>query len=127
MLIVPFNRRRKADVLLAGAKLNVDVGRQRPTAEEIRARDQERFLADSIFTDAATDEDLALAASLKAARTADEIALALVRMQRARLPAPEDLAEDRGPPPRREFGDRAPGNRSSSAAGRSLSLRHRAA
>lgn len=110
VLIVPFNRRRKAEVLLAGAKLKITWG-EAPTAEEIRARDQERFLSDGMFTDAATDEDLALAASLKAARTADEIALALVRMQRARLPAPEDLAEDRGPPPRREFNDRTPGNR----------------
>ena len=118
MLIVPFNRRRKAEVLLAGAKLKITWG-EAPTAEEIRARDQERFLSDGMFTDAATEEDLALAASLKAARTADEIALALVRMQRARLPAPEDLAEDRGPPPRREFGDRATGNRSSGRNDRS--------
>jgi ATP-dependent RNA helicase DeaD len=124
MLIVPFNRRRKAEVLLAGAKLKITWG-VAPTAEDIRARDQERFLSDGIFTDAATEEDLALAASLKAARTADEIALALVRMQRARLPAPEDLAEDRGPPPRREFSDRAPGNRFESGRDRPASDRTR--
>ena len=100
-LIVPYNRRRKADALLAGAKLKVTWS-PAPTAEEIRARDQERFLASSIFTDAATEEDVKLADALQAGRTADEIALALVRAHRAQLPAPEDLADDTGPPPRRD-------------------------
>jgi ATP-dependent RNA helicase DeaD len=99
-LIVPYNRRRKADALLAGAKLKV-TWNPAPTAEEIRARDQERFLASAIFTDAATEEDIKLADALKAGRTADEIALALVRTHRAQLPSPEDLAQDTGPPPRR--------------------------
>ncbi|SFV38165.1 DEAD/DEAH box helicase [Hyphomicrobium facile] len=109
MLIVPFNRRRKADALLAGAKLKVTWGAA-PTAEEIRTRDQERFLASSIFTDPATDEDLKLTKSLQANRTAEEIALALVRIHRAQLPAPEDLTEDTGPP-RRDDRARAPRER----------------
>ena len=99
ILIVPYNRRRKADVLLNAAKLKVTWGTA-PSAEDIRARDQERFLADAVFTETATDEDLALARVLQAGRNADEIALALVRINRARLPAPEDLAEDSGPPRR---------------------------
>ncbi|MGO4682178.1 DEAD/DEAH box helicase [Hyphomicrobium sp. 2TAF46] len=110
VLIVPFNRRRKADALLAGAKLKV-MWEPAPTAEEIRARDQERFLASSIFIDPATDEDLKLAQSLQASRTAEEIALALVRIHRAQLPAPEDLTEDTGPPPRRDDRARAPRER----------------
>ncbi len=109
-LIVPYNRRRKADALLAGAKLKVTWS-PAPTAEEIRARDQERFLASAIFTDAATEEDIKLADALKAGRTADEIALALVRAHRAQLPAPEDLAEDTGPPQRRADRARGPGDR----------------
>lgn len=111
MLVVPFNRRRKADTLLAGAKLKVTWGAA-PTAEEIRARDQERFLASPLFTDPATEEDTKLAQALQAGRTADEIALALVRIHRAQLPAPEDLAEDRGPPPRRDDFTRRPRERS---------------
>jgi ATP-dependent RNA helicase DeaD len=106
MLIVPFNRRRKADALLAGAKLRVTWG-PAPTVEEIRTRDQERFLASSIFSDPATSEDLKLAQSLQASRTAEEIALALVRIHRAQLPAPEDLTKDTGPP-RRDDRARAP-------------------
>jgi ATP-dependent RNA helicase DeaD len=108
-LIVPYNRRRKADALLAGAKLKVTWS-PAPTAEEIRARDQERFLASAIFTDAATEEDTKLADALKAGRTAGEIALALVRVHRSQLPAPEDLAEDTGPP-RRETQARGPRER----------------
>ncbi len=118
MLIVPFNRRRKAEVLLAGAKLKVTWG-PAPTADEIRARDQERFLASSIFTDPATDEDVKLAQALKAGRTADEIALALVRMHRAQLPAPEDLAEDTGPPARRDARSQKPRERFQHRADRS--------
>ncbi len=102
MLIVPFNRRRKAEELLAKARITVIWGAA-PTADEIRARDQERFLADTIFTEAPAEADLSAAQALQAARTADEIAIALIRMHRAQLPAPEELVEDTGPP-RREFG-----------------------
>jgi len=109
-MIVPFNRRRKADGLLAGARLKVTWAPP-PTADEIRARDAERFLASSLFTDPATEEDVKLAQVLQGARSADEIALALVRMHRAQLPAPEDLAEDAGPPPRPADRVRAPRER----------------
>lgn len=108
-LIVPFNRRRKADTLLAAAKLKVTWA-PAPTADEIRARDQERFLASAIFTDPPTEDDIRLADALKAGRTADEIALALVRTHRVQLPAPEDLAEDAGPP-RRDDRARSPRER----------------
>jgi ATP-dependent RNA helicase DeaD len=97
MLIVPYNKRRKAEALIGAARLRV-TWEAPPTAEDVRAQDQTRFLADSAFTDASTDEDIALARTLQAGRSADEIALALVRLYRARLPAPEDLAPDTGPP-----------------------------
>jgi len=117
ILIVPFNRRRKAEALLASAKLKVTWGSP-PTAEEIRARDQERFLASSIFTDPGTHDELPLAQSLQASRTADEIALALVRIHRAQLPAPEDLSDDPGPPQRRDDRVRAPRDRDERANAR---------
>jgi ATP-dependent RNA helicase DeaD len=120
-LIVPFNKRRKADVLLAAAKVKVTWGNA-PTADEIRARDQERFMADAIFSEAPNDEDQVSARNLQTARTADEIALALVRLHRARLPAPEDLADDTGPP-RRDRDDRRGPN--SERAGRERSSNDR--
>jgi ATP-dependent RNA helicase DeaD len=95
-LIVPHNRRRKAEALLAAAKIKV-TWQAAPTAEEIGARDQQRFLASAIFTDAATEEDKKLAEVLQAERSADEIALALVRVHRAQLPAPEELTESTAP------------------------------
>ena len=103
MLIVPFNKRRKAELLLSLAKLRVNWGAA-PTAEDIRARDQERFLSDPLFTEAANEEDQGLVRALQAARPADAIALALVRLHRSQLPAPEDLAVDMGPPARKEAG-----------------------
>ncbi len=106
-LIVPYPKRRKAELLLSQARVRVNWG-SAPTAEEIRARDQERFLSDPVFTDVASEEDLGLATALQAARSANEIALALVRIHRAQLPAPEDLATDMGPPPRRDDRPRSP-------------------
>ncbi|MBI1649171.1 DEAD/DEAH box helicase [Hyphomicrobium sulfonivorans] len=106
-IIVPFNRRRKAEGLLGAAKLKV-TWTPAPTADEIRARDQQRFLGASMFTDPATEDDTKLAQELQQQHSAEEIAMALVRYHRAQLPAPEDLAEDTGPPPRRTDRDRAP-------------------
>jgi ATP-dependent RNA helicase DeaD len=109
VLIVPYNRRRKAEALLGAARLNVTWA-PAPTADEIRVRDNERFLASELFSEAASEDDLAQVRTLQAGRSADEIALALVRLNRTQLPAPEDLAEDTGPPPRRfdnERGNRA--------------------
>jgi ATP-dependent RNA helicase DeaD len=112
ILIVPHPKRRKAEMLLAAAKLAV-TWTKAPGAEDIHARDQERFHADPVFTDAVTDAERAMAATLQAGRTADEIAIALVRMHRARLPAATVLAEDTGPPrrddrPQRDYDRGAP-------------------
>jgi ATP-dependent RNA helicase DeaD len=101
VLVVPFNRRRKAEVLLSAARLRVR-WEPAPTADEIRIRDQERFLADPMFSEAPPEDDAAMARVLQAVRTPDEIANALVRMHRAQLPAPEDLTVDTGPPRRNE-------------------------
>ncbi|MFX8820920.1 hypothetical protein ABTM55_19315, partial [Acinetobacter baumannii] len=54
----------------------------------------ERLLEDPLLTEAATAEDLALGRALLGGRSAEEIAAALIRLHRARLPAPEDLIEE---------------------------------
>ncbi len=106
VLIVPFNKRRKADDLMMGAKLKVTWGAA-PSPDAIRARDHERFLADPMFTEVANEEDLAAAKALLEVRSADDVAVALLRMHRASLPAPEEMSEDRGPPRRdNSVGDR---------------------
>ena len=94
---MPFTRLRKAERCSARRRLKVTWG-PAPTADEIRARDQERFLAEPIFTDAATEEELALARTLNSAHTAEgDRALLSFGLHRDRLPAPE-LEGFLGPP-----------------------------
>lgn len=102
-LIVPHTRRRKAEQLIAAAGVEAHWGRP-PTADEIRARDQERLLEDPLLVEAPTAEDLALGRALLGGRSAEEIAAALIRLHRSRLPAPEDLIEET--PARPAFRDR---------------------
>ena len=105
-LLVPYTRRRKAEQLIAAAGVEAQWGRP-PTADEIRARDQERLLEDPLLTEPATAEDLALGRALLGGRSAEEIAAALIRLHRARLPAPEDLIDE--PQARPSFRDRERG------------------
>ena len=89
VLLVPFVRRRRAEQLLASA--GVDAGwSDPPSAELIRARDQERLLADPLLAEDPVEEDLELGRLLLAGSTPERIAAALVRTHRAKLPAPED-------------------------------------
>ncbi|MDQ4060949.1 MAG: DEAD/DEAH box helicase [Pseudomonadota bacterium] len=90
VLVVPYTRRRRAEGLLAQAGVEASWGGP-PSAEEIRVRDQERLLQDPVFAEETSDEDLAMARALLDRRSAEEIAAALVRFHRARLPAPEEL------------------------------------
>jgi ATP-dependent RNA helicase DeaD len=64
------------------------------------------MLHDTLFKEATTDEDLVLARALLAERSPEDIAAALARLYRARLPSPEDILDpdqggrsrdDRGP------------------------------
>jgi ATP-dependent RNA helicase DeaD len=65
-----------------------------PTADTIRAGDADRLAADvaALASDVA-EEELAAARRLLEARSAVEVAVALVRRDRARRPAPEELPE----------------------------------
>jgi ATP-dependent RNA helicase DeaD len=64
-----------------------------PQPDEIRKLDQERMLRDDVFAAETTPEDTALAQALLAERSAEEIAAALARLYRARLPSPEDIVD----------------------------------
>ena len=113
VLIVPQTRRRRADALLLAAGVKATWAAA-PSADDIRAKDQQRLLSHPIFSEPATEEDLALGRALMAGgRTPDEIAMALMRFHRAQLPAPEDIADPgagtRTPYESRQRGDAAPG------------------
>lgn len=65
-----------------------------PTPEEIRARDEERLAARLDAMDAETsEEELAAASKLLRGRDPVHVAAALLRLERSRLPAPEELTE----------------------------------
>ncbi|MDP3635746.1 DEAD/DEAH box helicase [Phenylobacterium sp.] len=93
VLLVSYTRRRKAEQLLASANIEA-VWQGPPTPEMIRERDQTRLLEDPILTEPLAEEDMALAKLVLANRTPEEVAAALIRLHRARLPAAEDLHID---------------------------------
>jgi len=101
VLLAPYTKRRRVEQLLASADIDAAWSGP-PTAEAIRVGDQKRFLEDPIFTEPLGEEDASLVQALMAERSAEQIATALVRLQRSRLPAPEEVFEDGGPPERRD-------------------------
>ena len=108
VIMVPSNRYRRAEQLLRGAGVDCTWSGP-PSADKVRERDGERMLQDPMLTAEATPEDTALAARLLEGRTAEDLAAALARVYRARLPAPEEVADPmqaqrREPAPRRDRG-----------------------
>ncbi|MCJ8156159.1 DEAD/DEAH box helicase [Sphingomonas sp. LaA6.9] len=98
IMVVPYQRRRRAEGLLRAANVKaqwVDA----PSAEDIRARDQERLL-ETIVPGEVAEDDLAIGRTLLERHSAEEIAAALVRAHRRELPEPEELLgsgpDDRG-------------------------------
>src|SRR6201996_5683987 len=92
VLLVPPARKRRAELLLNLGGIDAVWGTA-PTADEIRKLDQERMLRDALFAEETTAEDLILARALLAERSAEDIAAALARLYRARLPSPEDILD----------------------------------
>ncbi len=112
VLVVPVMRRRKAEQLLLGARVQAHWSGA-PTADEIRGRDGERLLADPILLEEPTPEDQVLAQSLLAGgRTPEDIAAALVRLYRARLPDPEEIRTVQPGPERRSSPEQRGGHES---------------
>lgn len=110
VLLVPPIRRRRAEVLLNLSGIEANWGTA-PQADEIRKLDHAR-MKDVLFTEETTADDLELAKALLAERSAEDIAAALARLYRARLPSPEDIIDpgERSSRPRddRHRDDRAP-------------------
>ena len=103
VIVVPYPRRRRVEMMLRSAQVEaqwVPV----PSAEAIRAQDNERLLEQLLKPLEPGEADEALAATLMERRSPQDIALALVQAYRSRLPEPEDLGEQDEPrgPVRRE-------------------------
>jgi ATP-dependent RNA helicase DeaD len=98
VLLAPYTRRRRVEQLLAAANLTARWSGP-PSAEEIRAGDQARLLEDPILTEPLADEDRGLARLLLERANPETIAAALIRLHRAKLPAPEELFDPGDRPP----------------------------
>ena len=91
VILVPYPKRHRAEGLLRAANVRAQ-WMDPPTAEAIQTQDDARMMDEIV--DAGEDREAAEA--LLALKPPIDIAAALLRLQRARLPAPEDLS-DSGP------------------------------
>lgn len=92
VLLIPAARRKRAELLFRLAGIDASWVAP-PTADEIRSLDQKRMLQDALFAEAPTEDDLVWARALLEGRSAEEIAAALARLYRSKLPSPEDVAD----------------------------------
>ena len=97
-LLVPYPRRRRAEGMLRTAGVQAQ-WRSAPSVEEIGAKDQERLVARLRPDGEVTEDDLAIARVLLAGENPEMVVATLIRIQRASLPAPEDMAETAPEPP----------------------------
>jgi ATP-dependent RNA helicase DeaD len=91
-LIVPLNARRKAERLLGGAGIAATWARP-PSADEVIQRDDERLLADPVFTETPPEDVQDLVQRLVATHGAERLAAAFVNLYRSKHTPPEDLFE----------------------------------
>jgi len=101
VLLVPYPRRRRVEQLLVSANIEAIWGGP-PSAEAIRACDQARLLDDPMLNEPPAEEDLALARIVMERKSPEQIAAALIRLHRSRLPEPEELFDSGPAPDRRE-------------------------
>ncbi len=90
VLIVPYQRKRRVEMMLRGARIAVEWVNA-PTADDIRKADRTRLMSMLLETVEVDDDDRALAAQLLEQKSPEDIAAALVKTYRARLPAPEEM------------------------------------
>ncbi|MGI9423735.1 MAG: helicase-related protein, partial [Hyphomicrobiaceae bacterium] len=95
-LIVPHNKRRSAERLLAGAKINATWDRP-PSADDVTRRDDERLLAHAALTDTDQDGESELAQKLLSEYGAEQVANAFIRLVRQGQSAPEELQDEARP------------------------------
>ena len=90
ILIVPYQRKRRVEMMLRGARIAVE-WMNAPTVDDIRKADRERLLTMLMEPVEIEDDDRELAAKLLEQKTPEEIAAALVQSFRAKMPAPEEM------------------------------------
>jgi ATP-dependent RNA helicase DeaD len=96
VLIVPYPRRRRVEMMLRGARIEAE-WLEAPGPDEIRRQDRTRLIEALLAPVEADDEDREIAREILAQRSPEEIAAALVRAHRAAMPAPEELVSAGSP------------------------------
>lgn len=91
VLIVPYSARRRTERLLREANIQARWG-EPPAADDIKRRDDQRLLADPIFSEALEPSNESIVQALLAEHDPVQIAAAFVRLYRKGQAAPEDLA-----------------------------------
>lgn len=89
-ILVPYNRRRRVESMLRGAKIEAK-WHGAPTAEAIREKDHARLMEKLTQPAQYDDADRAIAAELIERLAPEDIAAALVQAHRAKMPEPEEL------------------------------------
>ncbi|MEL7317558.1 MAG: DEAD/DEAH box helicase [Pseudomonadota bacterium] len=89
-ILVPFNRRRRVERMLGGARIEAE-WLDAPTPEAIRKKDRARLMEKLTTPAEYEDDDRAMAAELMERLSPEDIAAALVQAHRAKLPEPEEL------------------------------------
>ena len=92
-IIVPFNRRKRVESMLRGAKIQTQ-WLSAPTPKAIRKKDHARLMEKLTTPAEYEDDDRALAKELMEKLPAEDIAAALVQAHRAKMPQPEELLAD---------------------------------
>ena len=98
-LIVTAKVRRKAERILQSAKVSAN-WISAPSADDVRAKDQERLLADPMWHEPIAENEADMVAKLVENFSTEQMAAAYMRLYAARVSAPEELSKagDNKPP-----------------------------
>ena len=89
-IIVPYNRRKRVEGMLRGAKIAAE-WMDAPSSDAIRAKDHDRLMAKLTEPTEYDDSDRAVASELMNRMAPEDIAAALVQAHRSRMPQAEEL------------------------------------
>jgi ATP-dependent RNA helicase DeaD len=105
-LIVTAKVRRKAERILQSAKVSAN-WISAPSADDVRAKDQERLLADPMWHEPIAENEAGMVAKLVENFSTEQMAAAYMRLYAARVSAPEELSkagDNKPPKARASFG-----------------------
>jgi ATP-dependent RNA helicase DeaD len=90
VILVPYPRRRRVEMMLRGARIEAEWG-EAPGPDEIRAQDRGRLMEKLLTPVEADEEDREIARLVLETVSPEDIAAALVQAHRAAMPQPEEL------------------------------------